>query len=393
MIDKFDKSLDFKRKIHNLIPGGCHTYSKGDDQFPEISPSAIAYGKGAYLWDIDGNVYLDCTMGLASISLGHSYDEINEAVKAEIDKGINFQRPSYIELDMAEAFLALVPQHDMVKFAKNGSTLTTAAVKLSRAYTGRDLVAFPFDHPFYSYDDWFIGKTVCNRGIPRATQELSVTFKSCDIDSLKLLFKKYPNQIACVISEPEKNSCSSCSCINRPDSFLQQAIDLCHANGALFILDEMQSGFRLDFPGAISKYNLKPDLATWGKGIANGFSFCALTGTRDIMSLGSIEKEGEEKVFLASTTHGAETASLAAGLKTIEVFKRDNVIIHNQGIGEYFVESLKVVISQNSLQSYITVLECSWMPGFVFRNEKMEVSLEFRTLIMQEMIKRGVLFE
>jgi glutamate-1-semialdehyde aminotransferase len=394
MKENFKKSEIFRKKIHNLIPGGCHTYSKGDDQFPELSPAAISHGKGAYLWDIDDNKYLDCTMGLASISLGHSYDAVNEKAKAEIDKGLNFQRASYIELDMAEAFLSLIPHHDMIKYAKNGSTLTTAAVKLARAFTGRDLVAFPYDHPFYSYDDWFIGKTNCSFGVPKAIQELSVTFKACDIESLKRLFEKYPKQISCIITEPEKNTCNeTCECGGHPDVFLKQAIELCHENGALFILDEMQSGFRLDFPGAISKYNIKPDLTTWGKGIANGFSFSALTGTSEVMSFGGILKEGAEKTFLVSTTHGAETTSLAAGLKTIEIFKKDNVIEYNHRIGAYFIETLSKVVQDNNLQNYITVLKCNWMPGFQFRDEKMEMSNAYKTLVMQEMIKRGVLFQ
>ena len=161
-----DKSIDYRNKIHSLIPGGAHTYSKGDDQFPLNAPVAIDRGEGAWIWDIDQNKYLDCSMGLTSVSLGHAYSPVIEAVKNELSKGVNFQRPSYIEKEMAEVFLGLIPQHDRIKFSKNGSTVTTAAVKLARAATGRKLVAFPEDHPFYSYDDWFIGKTACSKGVP-----------------------------------------------------------------------------------------------------------------------------------------------------------------------------------------------------------------------------------
>lgn len=218
-INNFSKSNKYRNSIHQLIPGGAHTYSKGDDQFPILSPAAISHGKGAYVWDIDGNKYLDCSMGLTSISLGHAYEPVLDRVRAELEKGVNFQRPSVIEMETAEKFLSLVPQHDMIKFAKNGSIVTTAAVKLARAFTGRKLVAFPGDHPFYSYDDWFIGTTDCNKGVPNEFSELSVTFKSCDIDSLKQLFNKYPGQIACVICEPEKNTCSGCNCQQSPEVF------------------------------------------------------------------------------------------------------------------------------------------------------------------------------
>ena len=153
----------------------------------------------------------------------------------------------------------------------------------------------------------------------------TITFKSCNLDSLKALFEEYPNQIAAVITEPEKPYCSNCSCLLSSGDYLQQAIEFTQENGAVFILDEMVSGFKVDFPGAISKYNLSPDLATWGKGIANGFSFCALTGKKDIMDLGGILNKGEEKVFLISSTHGGETNAIRAGLKTIEEFKNNNV--------------------------------------------------------------------
>ena len=192
---KRKNSKNYIDQIHELIPGGAHTYSKGDDQFPQNAPAAISYGKGAYVWDIDDNMFLDCSMGLSSVSLGHAYKPVLDAVKAEMDLGVNFQRPSYIEKEMAKKFLDLIPQHQMIKFTKNGSTATSAAVKLARAKTGRKYIAFPFDHPFFSYDDWFIGKTECNKGVPSEFSELSLTFKSCDISSLKDFLKNIQTKL------------------------------------------------------------------------------------------------------------------------------------------------------------------------------------------------------
>lgn len=393
-ISNFQKSEAFRKKIHDLIPGGAHTYSKGDDQFPQLSPAAIEYGKGAYVWDIDGNQYLDCSMGLTSVSLGHAFPEVIEQVKRELDFGVNFQRPSHLEMEMAEKFLSLVPQHDMIKFAKNGSIVTTAAVKLARAYTRRKLVAFPGDHPFYSYDDWFIGKTACNKGVPEEISNLSVTFKGCNIESLKELFNQYPDQIACVITEPERSTCgSNCACGSNPAKFLQEAISLCHENGALFIADEMITGFKTALPGSLVKYNIKPDMATWGKGIANGFSFCALTGTKEVMELGGIRNTGQEKVFLTSTTHGGETHGIAAGLSTIAVFEKQHVIEHNHQIGDYFIKKCKQIIQSNNLEEYVNLMDCNWMPVFTFRNQQREICQGMRTLALQEMIRRGVLFQ
>jgi len=394
MITNFKNSDLYRAQIHDLIPGGAHTYSKGDDQFPLLSPAAISHGKGAYIWDIDGNKFLDCSMGLTSVSLGHAYDEVLDKVKLQLDKGVNFQRPAAIEKELAETFLSLVPQHDMIKFAKNGSIVTTAAVKLARAKTGRKRVAFPYDHPFYSYDDWFIGTTACNKGVPDEIAQLSVTFKSCDLESLRQLFIDYPDEIACVITEPEKNNCGNgCSCGINVGDFLRSAIELCHENGALFIIDEMITGFKTDFPGSITKYNLEPDMATWGKGIANGFSFCALTGKRDVMSLGGINNLGQEKVFLISTTHGGETHSLAAALATITVFQRDNVVASLHKKGKKLVEMCQLILEKHNLNEYIQITPCYWMPVFVFKDKTHEVSQGMRTLFMQEMIKRGVLFQ
>ena len=390
---KRDQSNQYRKTIHELIPGGAHTYSKGDDQFPENAPAAISHGKGAYVWDVDGNKFLDCSMGLTSVSLGHAYTPVLDAIKEELDKGVNFQRPSYIEKEMAETFLSLIPQHDRIKFSKNGSTSTTAAVKLARAYTGRKLVAFPTDHPFYSYDDWFIGKTACNKGVPEEISDLTVTFQSCNIDSLKALFDQYPNQIAAVITEPEKPHCANCSCSISSQEYLQQSIELTQKNGAVFILDEMVTGFKVDFPGAISKYELTPDLATWGKGIANGFSFCALTGKKDIMDLGGILAEGEEKVFLISSTHGGETNAIRAGIKTIEEFKDNNVIDHIHAKGDELIKKTKELIEEKKLTRFIEIIPCPWMVSFVFKNKEGEICNGHRTYFMQRMIENNVLFQ
>lgn len=385
---------EFKEHIHKLIPGGAHTYSKGDDQFPSNAPAAISKGKGAWVWDLEGNKFLDCSMGLTSVSLGHAFEPVLKKVREQLDLGVNFQRPALIEKVAAERFLSVVKVHDMVKFAKNGSTVTTAAVKLARSYTKRKLVAFPSDHPFYSYDDWFIGQSACNSGVPDEISALSVTYKSCDLTSLKALFDKYPGQIACVISEPPKNFCGdTCGCINSPAEFIKQSIKLTQDHGALYILDEMVTGFKTGFPGSLAHYNVRPDLATWGKGIANGFSFCALTGRRDVMELGGIEAVGKEKVFLISTTHGAETHALAASIATMDFFETNDVIATNHLKGKAIINGVNEILERIGIKEYIRVSNSPWMPAFVFMNNNQEVDNGFRTLMMQEMIRNGVLFQ
>ena len=215
---------------------------------------------------------------------------------------------------------------------------------------------------------------------------MSVTYKADDLNSLNELFQRHPGQIACVISEPEKNW-------GIPDNYLKDSIDLIHKNGAVYIQDEMITGFKTDFPGSIKKYDVTPDLATWGKGIANGFSFCALTGKKEIMELGGIRNSGAEKVFLISTTHGGETHALAASLATIDVFENNNVIEHNQNIGNYLITLCTEVIQTHGLSDFIEIAPCNWMPIFNFKDQNRQSSSGLRTLAMQEMIKRGVLFQ
>jgi len=386
LITNFKKSDEYRARIHDLIPGGAHTYSKGDDQFPILSPAAITHGDGCFVFDPDGNKYIECLSGLASVSLGHAYKPVIDRVVQELYKGNNFSRPSTIEMEVADRFLNLVGVHDMIKFSKNGSVVTTAAVKIARAYTGRKLVARPIDHPFYSYDDWFIGSTDVKNGIPSDIQALTVTYTSDNMDSLRELFDKYPNQIACVISEPEKNNVL-------PDNYLKDAIDLAHKNGTLWIMDEMITGYKTAYPGSLKKYGVVPDMATWGKGIANGFSFCCLTGKKEVMELGGIRKQGAEKLFLVSTTHGGETCSIGAALATMDAFEEHNVLAHNQTMGQLFIDKTKALFAAHKLENNMRNLQFNWHASIGYFDNKGTNSFGLRTLFHQELIKRGILFQ
>ncbi|MFY7998663.1 MAG: aminotransferase class III-fold pyridoxal phosphate-dependent enzyme, partial [Candidatus Kapaibacteriota bacterium] len=234
-------------------------------------------------------------------------------------------------------------------------------------------------------------------GVPEEFSALSVTYKGCDIDSLRELFAQYPGQIAAVITEPERNACGNgCGCAHgqeAPKRFLQEAIALAHKEGALFIIDEMITGFKTHFPGTLVKYGVEPDLTTWGKGIANGFSFCALTGKKEVMEFGGIRKTGAEKLFLISSTHGGETHAIAAGLATIDEFIKHKVVAHNHAIGDRFIAKNREVIAKHGLDAYVQIIPSNWMPLMAFKDKNGEASNGLRTLVMQEMIARGVLFQ
>ena len=159
------RSAALRPSAHRLIPGGCHTYAKGDDQYPEHAPAFIARGQGCHVWDVDGNEFIEYGMGLRAVTLGHAYKPVVEAAYRQMLLGANFTRPASVEIEAAERFLDVIEGPEMVKFAKNGSDVTTAAVKLARAYAGRDLIAICRDQPFFSTDDWFIGTTEMKSGI------------------------------------------------------------------------------------------------------------------------------------------------------------------------------------------------------------------------------------
>ena len=385
-IDRFEKSREFSDRIHELIPGGAHTYSKGDDQFPLNAPAAIVRGEGARVWDPDGNRFIDCSMGLTSVSIGHGYAPVARAVSDAAAQGVNFQRPAVLELEAAEAFLDTVKSGDMVKFAKNGSTVTTAAVKLARAFTGRNRVALAREHNFFSYDDWFIATTPADLGIPDEAKSLSVPFSYNDIQSVERLFDRPDHDIACLIMEPVK--------FDPPkDDFLQRVGYLCRKHGVVYILDEMISGFKWSLQGAQHHFGVKPDLATWGKGIANGFSCCALTGRREIMDLGGIRREGQRKLFLISTTHGAESTGLAAMLATIVEFKARDMIASNWARGENLRTVLQTSITRHGLDKFLSVVGYPCLLALICRNAQGSPDDAYRTLFMQEMIAHGVLFQ
>jgi glutamate-1-semialdehyde 2,1-aminomutase len=385
-ITRFDKSRDFSRAVHDLIPGGAHTYSKGDDQFPQNAPAAITHGKGARVWDLDGNEYVDCSMGLTSVSIGHGYEPVATAVAEAAMQGTNFQRPAAIELEAARAFLETVQAGDMVKFAKNGSTVTTAAVKLARAYTGRSRVALCREHNFFSYDDWFIATTPCDAGIPQSTHELTSVFSYNDLDSVESLFRSRGHDIACLIMEPVK--------FDPPkEGFLEGVRDLCREHGVVFILDEMISGFKWGLQGASRYLGVDADITTWGKGIANGFSACALTGKAEIMELGGIRREGENKLFLISTTHGAETIGLAAMIETMRAFKRHDMIASNWQRGAVLKQRMQTAIDRHSLGEHLQLIGYECLFALVCRDALGKPDDAYRTLMMQEMIARGVLFQ
>ena len=383
-IDTFAQSERLRKKAHALIPGGCHTYAKGDDQYPVLSPSHVVRGQGCRVWDADGNEYIEYGNGNRAVTLGHAFAPVVEVVKAELLRGVNFTRPSVVEVEAAEKFMSVIGVGEMVKFSKDGSDATSAAVKLARGYTGRDLIAICGDQPFFSVDDWFIGSTAIHGGIPEAIRNLTVKFRYNDIESVKALLAQYPGQIAGFILEAER--------IDPPrDGFLQELQRLVREAGALFIVDEMITGLRWHIKGAQHVYGLDPDLSTWGKALANGFSVSALAGRRDIMRLGDLEQTDHKRVFLMSTTHGGETHGLAAAIATMDVYDREPVIECLHRAGERLRTGFRQVSAKHGLEKHVAIMGRACNLLFSTLDPDGKPSQPFRTLFLQETIKRGVI--
>ena len=374
---------ELQRKAHQIIPGGAHTYSKGDDQFPECAPPFIARGKGCHAWDLDGNEFIEYGMGLRSVTLGHAFEPVVEAAHKQMQLGANFTRPASIEVEAAEKFLSVINGADMVKFAKNGSDVTTAAVKLARAYTGRDMIAICGDHPFFSTDDWFIGATEMNAGIPSVLTDLTLKFHYNDLASLIELFDRYPARIACVVMEAEASM--------RPQpGYLQQVKDLCEKNGTVLVFDEMITGFRWHLGGAQKFHGVVPHLSTFGKGLGNGFAISALAGKSEIMRLGGLDHD-QPRVFLLSTTHGAETHALAAAIATLRIYQEQDVVSFLWRQGEHLKKLVQQSIKENRLEGFFEVIGRPCNLVFATLDQNQHRSQPFRTLFMQELIRRGVI--
>jgi glutamate-1-semialdehyde 2,1-aminomutase len=368
--------------VHGLIPGGAHTYAKGADQYPAGMAPVLERGAGYRVWDLDGNEYVEFGSGLRSTTLGHGFEPVLNAVRNTLDCGVNFARPHRIEREAAERFIDLIPSAEMVKFGLNGSDATTAAIRLARAYTNRDMVAI-CRQPFFSTDDWFIVTTPMSAGIPKSVEPLTVQFAYNDLADLARVFDEYPGQIAAVILEAET--------VEPPaEGYFAGLRRLCDAQGAVLVLDEMITGFRWHERGAQFVYDIEPDLCAFGKGLANGFPLAALAGRRELMRLGGFVDD-TDRVFLLSQTGGAQPWALAAMLAVIDIYQREQIAARLHQIGAELRRAVTEVVDAAGLSSYFQLRGRDCNLVYVARDERGEPSQAFRTLVLQEFLERGIL--
>lgn len=380
----FARSNEAQARLHALVPGGAHTYARGSDQYPEGMAPVLVRGHGARVEDVDGNDYVEYGMGLRSVTLGHGYEPVVRAAAAAAADGINFSRPTVWELRAAETFLEQVPGADMVKFAKNGSDVTTAAVKIARAATGRPLVAVCGSQPFFSTDDWFIQTTPMRAGIPVEYESATVSFRYNDIESVRELLDRHPGKLACLILEPA-------TALTEPEpGFLEELRALADTDGFVLVFDEMITGMRWSSGGAQSLYGVTPDLSTWGKALGNGFPVSALAGRRNVMEYGGLNTDAP-RVFLLSTTHGAEVMSLAAYLAVVQAYRETDVIGAMNRQGTKLAEAANQAVRDRGLEDHVAVRGHPSCLVYTTADHEGRPSQAYRTLFMQELLDRGVL--
>ena len=368
----YKKSEQLLDRALKSIPLASQTFSKSLTQYPRgVSPFFIEKGKGAKVWDVDGNKYIDFVNSLAAVTLGYCDKNVDEAVQKQMQNGVTFSLPHCLEMEVAEKLIDIIPCAEKVRFAKNGTDATSASIRIARAHTGKEHIAVC---GYHGWQDWYIGSTTRDLGVPKAVKELTHKFEYNNIESLEKIFQE--RELACVIMEPMNAEYPQ-------DNFLEKIKTLAHKNDALLIFDETITGFRYSLGGAQALFDVIPDLATFGKGMANGFPLSAVVGSNEIM-------QKVEDIFF-SGTFGGETLSLAAANAVIDKYKKDNVPKYLNDLGNYLLKKLNQLIINEGLDD---IFRTSGHPAWSFLQIKAQdkyTALEIKTLFLQEMFKSGIL--
>lgn len=374
MNKKFTISEQLLSRAEQSIPLGSQTFSKSKTAYPYgVSPLFIERGAGCNVWDVDGNKFTDYVSGLLSVSLGYCDQDVDSAVIKQLQSGVTFSLPHRLEMEVAEMLIDMVPCADMVRFGKNGSDVTSAAIRLARAFTGNEHIAVC---GYHGWQDWYIGSTSRDLGVPEATKALTHSFAYNDISSLKALFEQPKNKFAAVIMEPMN--------LHYPEpGYLQAVKDLCYQHGALLIFDEIITGFRFSTGGAQELFSVTPDLATFGKGMANGYPISAVVGRKDIMLL-------MEDIFFSGTFAG-ETLSLAATKATLTKISSQPVIKHIRDLGEQLKQGLQQLLADMGDPLWLNLTGHPTWSFLQLLDSPPYSSWQLKSLFSQEMSQRGIL--
>jgi len=373
-MNRYRKSQDLLERAQRVIPLGSQTFSKSRVVYPAgAAPLFLTHGLGSRVWDVDGNEYVDFVNGLLPVVLGYGDADVLRAVTGQLERGVTFSLATELEVEVAELLCDIIPCAEMVRFGKNGSDATSAAIRIARAHTGRDRVAVC---GYHGWQDWYIGATTRNKGVPAAVGELTQKFPYNDLTALARLLESHRGQFAAVMMEAMNAE------EPRP-GFLQGVRDLAHEHGALFILDEIITGFRFHIGGAQSLFKVTPDLATFGKSMGNGFPISAVVGRAEYM------RQMEEIFF--SSTFGGEALSLAASLATIRKMQREPVLQTLESMGTRVMDMTRANMARSGLGEAIGIAGRPSWSLLQFRDAKGATAAEIKSLYLQELIARGIL--
>jgi len=356
------------------IPLGAQTFSKSYTQYPRgAAPFFIERAEGARAWDVDGNEYVDFNNALCSVTLGHCDAEVTAAVADQLTRGTIFSLSSEIEIEVAERIVAAVPCAQKVRFGKNGSDATAGAVRAARAFTGRERIAVS---GYHGWQDWYIGATARRKGVPEGTQGLTHNFPYNDLDALERLLKAHEGEFAAVILEPMNVAWPE-------EGYLQGLVDLTRRHGAVAVFDETITGFRYAIGGAQDYFGATPDLACFGKGLANGYPLAAVAGRADIMA------EFEEVFF--SFTMGGETLSLAAAKAAVDKSRRVDLPAALARTGTRILEGVAALIDAHGCAEFLSIAGHPSWSFLLIKDTPSATQFELKTLFLQEVLARGIL--
>jgi len=373
-ISRYQQSSQWLQRACEHIPLGSQTFSKSHIQYPsQAAPLFLTHGKGSHVWDVDGHAYVDLVNSLLAVVLGYCDPDVDAAITQQLRSGISFSLPTTLETELARWLTEHIPCAEMCRYAKNGTDATSAAIRLARAATGRDRVALC---GYHGWQDWSIGTTTRNLGIPQAVRDLSHTFPYNDLPALENLLKQHPGQFAAVILEPMNVA------YPRP-GYLEGVRDLAHEHGSLLIFDEIITGFRFHIGGAQTLFGVTPDLASIGKSMGNGMPISAVVGKAKYMRL-------MEDIFF-SGTFGGEALSLAASLATVKKLERENVPARLAATGQKIADAFEAMTAKYQLQDVIKLAGHPAWKIMQFVDHPHATLWEIKSLYLQELIAGGVL--
>lgn len=369
----FKKSEELLSREMKVSPLAAQTYSKSYRYFCQgVSPSYMDHGEGCYIYDVDGNKFIDFMCALGPVTVGYNNPAVNEAVIKQVRKFASGSLQSELEVELAEKLCEIIPCAEMVRFVKNGGDATTAAVRLARAYTGRECILMSGYHGMH---DWSIGASENNRGVPKAVRELTKKFEYNNLDDLEKKLKE--NEVAAVILEPIQS--------NGPkEGYLDGVKKLAQQYKAILIFDEVVSGFHYALGGAQEMFGVSPDLVAFGKGMANGYPISAVAGRKDLLD------QIEKGVFI-STTFGGDSIALAAALATLEILEQPGYYEHITRIGTMLRKGILERIDKYGLSRVLSVSGLPQHCGVSFEGHGSLSYLDIQSVYSQAMIQNSIL--